>query len=664
MNLSATYSPDDNKLRLYAVTRLDAETYERVRAAGFKWAPKQELFVAPAWTPGREDLLIDLCGEIGDEDTSLVERAEQRADRFEDYSDRRAQDAAAARKTVATIMDGIPLGQPILVGHHSERRARKDAQRIEDGMRRAVKLWDTSTYWQSRAAGAIRAAKYKERPDVRHRRIKGLESDKRKAERTKAEAEAYQRAWSREDLTHEQALTLANGGHISRPFPVAQYPRPEGASSYEGEMSLWTAMTNGIITHTQARDIALPVYARSIERNSRWIAHYENRLAYERAMLAEQIGATVASDAPATALMGCRFDLQPGGRVMARRERDWLTILRVTRKDGVPVSVTTQAPRGVTWRGGWKYGVEEITDYEAPTPAEAEATKAATKLPPLCNFPGDGFIQMTEADWKRKPKDYRIVRTAKATDQHGAYRYREAFVSGGSFRTAPIYITDAKRKDPPPPAAGAAPTLPPPRPALVASVPTQEPPPARQDSAADDFEAMRASLKSGVQVVAAPQLFPTPAAIAAQMVEAAEIEDRHAVLEPSAGTGALLDALSAAGLDPVITAVEVNPRLANLLAERFCDVREGDFLTMDAAALGRFDRILMNPPFANGQDIAHITHAASLLKKGGRLVALCANGPRQAEKLRPLATVWEALPAGSFREQGTNVNVALLVIEA
>ena len=44
-----------------------------------------------------------------------------------------------------SIADNIPFGQPILVGHDSECRARKDAQRIEDGMRRAVKMWDTAT---------------------------------------------------------------------------------------------------------------------------------------------------------------------------------------------------------------------------------------------------------------------------------------------------------------------------------------------------------------------------------------------------------------------------------------------------------------------------------------------------------------------------------------
>lgn len=61
---TATYSPEDNKLRLYADRRLDAETYARVKGMGFKWAPKQELFVAPRWTPDREDLCVERGGAI------------------------------------------------------------------------------------------------------------------------------------------------------------------------------------------------------------------------------------------------------------------------------------------------------------------------------------------------------------------------------------------------------------------------------------------------------------------------------------------------------------------------------------------------------------------------------------------------------------------------
>ena len=54
--ITATYSPDDNKIRLTASNRLDGATYERVKAAGFAWAPKLEQFIAPMWTPARADL--------------------------------------------------------------------------------------------------------------------------------------------------------------------------------------------------------------------------------------------------------------------------------------------------------------------------------------------------------------------------------------------------------------------------------------------------------------------------------------------------------------------------------------------------------------------------------------------------------------------------------
>ncbi len=93
MTMTATYSPEDNKLRLYASSRLDNETYQHVRKAGFKWAPKQELFVAPMWTPAREDLLLELCGEIGDEDYSPEERSADRAERFSGYRDKRRAEA-------------------------------------------------------------------------------------------------------------------------------------------------------------------------------------------------------------------------------------------------------------------------------------------------------------------------------------------------------------------------------------------------------------------------------------------------------------------------------------------------------------------------------------------------------------------------------------------
>ena len=75
----------------------------------------------------------------------------------------------------------------------------------------------------------------------------------------------------------------------------------------------------------------------------------------------------------------------------------------------------------------------------------------------------------------------------------------------------------------------------------------------------------------------------------------------------------------------------------------------------------------MNPPSAQGADIAHIMHALPMLEAGGRLVALCANGPRQNAILRPMVEArggeQEDLPADTFKELGTGVRVALITMQ-
>jgi hypothetical protein len=298
MELSATYSPEDNKLRLYSSARLDSETYSRLKAAGFKWAPRQQLFVAPMWTPQRADLLMELCGEIGDEDKSLVKRAEERAERFENFSENRAKDAESARKKVDSIVEHIPFGQPILVGHHSERRARKDAQRIDEGMRKSIKMWDTSKYWTTRAEAAIQHAKYKELPAVRARRIKGLESDERKYAKYLKDYESGLRAWSNEGLTKDQALMVAR--HSDFRMPRKEGDRPDFAQN----PSAWDALSNSYPNLYAPRTVEEVVerarvhYRSSIRWAQRWIEHIQNRLTYERAMLAADGGIVADKNAP------------------------------------------------------------------------------------------------------------------------------------------------------------------------------------------------------------------------------------------------------------------------------------------------------------------------------------------------------------------------------
>jgi len=641
MTFDATYDPADDKLRLRASSRLDAETYSRVKAAGFGWAPKQDVFYA-VWTPAREDLLVELAGDVGDEETSLEERAAQRAERFEGYKDKRAADAEQARKAVASIADGIPLGQPILVGHHSERHARRDADKIENGMRKAVRLWETVGYWKDRAASAIAHAQYLEKPAVRARRIKKLEAELRGYRRDTDKAEKALELWAVEPLTLERAKAITNVNHYSMCFPLSQYPREPPASQYEGQQSLWSALQDGIITAEQARTLAVPMNQRGIAHRSRWIAHLENRLAYERAMLGESGG-----------LKADRFDLQPGGQVLRRGH--WHVITKVNRSAGAVRSVTVLGHFAAT------IAVEDIADYRAPADGVAEKVKAATKLAPMCNYPGEGFRHMTRAEWERKKmSDVPQAIKHKASERHGAHRTRAT--SGGGWSTVPVYLTDAKRVDPPAPGA----PEPAPQIATLPPEPRTAPAPEAIDLVAEDFAALKATLKAGVKIAVAPQLFPTPPELAIRMAELAEIQPGMRVLEPSAGTGNLARAIRSAVPGAHLDLIEIDPKLCSILKASGFEVSCRDFLAASMPVCpdseDGHDRVLMNPPFSKGQDVAHILHALKFLKPGGRLVALCANGPRQQAELRSLATIWEELPGDTFADQGTGVRAVLMVV--
>jgi protein-L-isoaspartate O-methyltransferase len=606
----ATYSPEDNKLRLYPAMRLSKEDYERVKAHGFSWAPKQELFVAPAWSPEREDLLLEFAEEIEDEDTTLVERAEQRAERFEDYSEARMEDAEAARRAVGSIADNIPLGQPILVGHHSEKHARRDAERIENGMRRAVKMWETSKYWEQRAQGSIRAAKYKELPAVRARRIKGIEADKRKRERAKDEAERLVRFW---------------GGKLFAKNPTTGEKRPieiknenrEWLCNLLGQMPSCGVQIRGIDgqhwysawdilrpdeerykncpvkTVEELRDAALRVQSALIARCDRWLAHYSNRLAYEMAMLAADGGTEADKNKPEKG-GACRCWASPSG--------GWSYIQKVNK-----VSVTVLDNWG---NGGPNFTrvipFDKLT--EVMTAEEVETSRDLGRIVESRDKIGFFFTSNTPSE---SPTHFR---------ENWAQRAHEAAVAGR---------TEENKRN-------------------------------------AEFQALKHAAKAGVQVVTANQLFPTPPELAKRLVELADIQPGNRVLEPSAGTGNLLRAMPE---HCESVAIEIDPKLSSRLRAfdeaypHLVSVWVGkDFLECTGEFLGMFDRIVMNPPFERGSDIKHIKHAMGFLRPGGKLVAICAAGPRQRDELSTLGE-WIDLPDGSFKEQGTNVSTAIVVIE-
>lgn len=151
--------------------------------------------------------------------------------------------------------------------------------------------------------------------------------------------------------------------------------------------------------------------------------------------------------------------------------------------------------------------------------------------------------------------------------------------------------------------------------------------------------------------------FVTPPDVAARMVEYLGGCGDILTLEPSAGTGNLVQALFDAGQSHYeLTCIEQNTSLCTALNQRFS--REGIkitgfrqcFLEYAERARGkiRFPHIIMNPPFARGAAKRHVEAALSLMGRGGHdesvLIALV---PITYD--HPAAETLEELEPGTFQ---------------
>lgn len=149
----------------------------------------------------------------------------------------------------------------------------------------------------------------------------------------------------------------------------------------------------------------------------------------------------------------------------------------------------------------------------------------------------------------------------------------------------------------------------------------------------------------------AHQFYPTPERLARLCVDMAQIGDGHRVLEPSAGQGDIAAMLPAERT----TCVEISPLHCAILRARGLRTVQADFLDWSD---GAFDRVVMNPPFADGRALAHVEHAAAMLAPGGRLVAVLPASMRGKDLLPQLACEWSAVFDNEFR--GTSASVAVL----
>ena len=165
------------------------------------------------------------------------------------------------------------------------------------------------------------------------------------------------------------------------------------------------------------------------------------------------------------------------------------------------------------------------------------------------------------------------------------------------------------------------------------------------------------------------QFFGTPEHVADFMLSLVSIYNSDRVLEPSAGRGALVEAIRRN------TTVDVecyeNMEINQVFLKKVEGVKfmGGDFLAANIKE--KYDVIIANPPFSNNQDIEHIRKMYTSLKPGGNIVTLASKSwtfgqqKKQVEFrewLEEIDAERYEIPAGAFKESGTMVETVCLLL--
>lgn len=166
------------------------------------------------------------------------------------------------------------------------------------------------------------------------------------------------------------------------------------------------------------------------------------------------------------------------------------------------------------------------------------------------------------------------------------------------------------------------------------------------------------------------QFFSTPPELAEWLVSLSDVNTDHAVLEPSAGTGAIINAIHKACSDVTVDAFELMPENRQSL-ERLPGVSlVGEDFTQGVPRL--YDRIFANPPFSKNQDIQHVRMMYDALNPdGGEMCVITSRHWVNAsekecvqfrEWLQEVRAQTHEIPNGVFDESGTNVATMAIVV--
>ncbi|MFF1542518.1 hypothetical protein [Streptomyces sp. NPDC058291] len=186
----------------------------------------------------------------------------------------------------------------------------------------------------------------------------------------------------------------------------------------------------------------------------------------------------------------------------------------------------------------------------------------------------------------------------------------------------------------------------------------------------DAADAIAGLLATGEVVTDADRgFYPTPQPTVERLLELAELEAGCEVLEPSAGRGAIAEAVAACGA--IVDCVELDTaRAEHIRAGGYArQVANADFFSVPVER--RYQRVIMNPPFAGRQDIRHVERALRFIQPGGLLVAimygsLTYRGDRRTKdflaRIREArGAMWE-LPPDAFPAVGVGTVIVVIPV--
>jgi len=166
------------------------------------------------------------------------------------------------------------------------------------------------------------------------------------------------------------------------------------------------------------------------------------------------------------------------------------------------------------------------------------------------------------------------------------------------------------------------------------------------------------------------QFFETPGDLADELVELADIKESDCILEPSAGQGAIIEAILRKLPTANIFAIELMNENSLILNDKGFNHQIGDFLKMPNQPV--YDKIIANPPFNLGRDILHVKKMYECLKSKGRIVTIMSkhwklSGNKKETQFREWLNEVGAdiidVDAGAFKKSGTNIPTCIIVVD-